>query len=713
MLWLLLKKGLYMPSKVSKFIYLCIILGTISFALYTAIFKNGNYVHEYITRNNDVGSYRLYGGNEYEEEIIVSNSYMRLKGLVIPIEDVCLSDGDSVKVTFAGNEYEYRNDIFDALDGLSIPIDTSNEKELLRIEILGDSNSWIDISKNSQTRNVYIEKTYYVDQLEDNHILFYLFVSLLVICVLYETIVLVFKAQVFADKRNFFVVSAIIFFSICLRDITLVINPQEFAEQIGTAFYFGTRGTLWQAATTPEAGYSALGKRLIGWFVCKTEFGRIHFVGITNLLVALASALSCGMIANYAFCKENAYESRIVGFLVAIYIPIIALACDSNYLFIDIGYWGFIYILLLWLKGDEYKRSSVGYFADCLIIAIICMTQGHFVMFIPVALVHLLVSRSKTRFVDIAVIIGGGGQMFFSLRANAVGIWLHNETAIQFAKGVLRELGKVSLRVWGITPNNRVSIYLGVVETLILVVIFAVTCMRWVKKRDEDLISSAILIGLIGVEIIFLAITSPTYLESRYLKSRYEMFLIVTIVLLEIKFFTKLVKKEQLVIMGIAVLMIIGTRDELIYDYYNAWSVTTRIGDWKHVAERIEKNDSYFIKLDPLNWTYKNYNYRASEEVASATPLLELNECRDVFAVYAMNNDISRNIVLRIYDNENVIHEYEKVSPDIKEYMTFYFERIDDVNRIEFYDKNSNELLHMEDVCVCYIDDDYEFVLRP
>ena len=126
MLWLLLKKGLYMPSKVSKFIYLCIILGTISFALYTAIFKNGNYVHEYITRNNDVGSYRLYGGNEYEEEIIVSNSYMRLKGLVIPIEDVCLSDGDSVKVTFAGNEYEYRNDIFDALDGLSIPIDTSN-----------------------------------------------------------------------------------------------------------------------------------------------------------------------------------------------------------------------------------------------------------------------------------------------------------------------------------------------------------------------------------------------------------------------------------------------------------------------------------------------------------------------------------------------------------------------------------------------------------
>ena len=114
-----------------------------------------------------------------------------------------------------------------------------------------------------------------------------------------------------------------------------------------------------------------------------------------------------------------------------------------------------------------------------------------------------------------------------------------------------------------------------------------------------------------------------------------------------------------------------------------------------------------------MNWTYKNYNYRASEEVASATPLLELNECRDVFAVYAMNNDISRNIVLRIYDNENVIHEYEKVSPDIKEYMTFYFERIDDVNRIEFYDKNSNELLHMEDVCVCYIDDDYEFVLRP
>ena len=700
-------------TKLFKYIKACVMVVVCFFLSYTIIVKNGNSDYNYCTKNDSVESYVLSAGECYEEIILANSDDMSLQKLWIELDDVSMSDSDQFRISLGDIDYVYTLDELNDSKVIELYFSGEDANIDLFLELCGKTNSRISLVRSTQTQGIYVGKEYSVNQLERHSFLYYFMLTLLVVAILFEVIVICFYPNLMNDSFHQLVTALIIFLLISLRDITLVVNPQEFAEQIGTGFYWGTNAGLVEALTTTEAGYCAMGYRLISWLVCRTRFGRIHFVEITNIFLTSYIALCCSMVTRVRLFKEKIEDNKAIVFLTALYVPMIALSCDSNFLFIDIGYWGFFIILCLWLRGNEYKRKWYGYVFDFGIIALSCLTKGHFVMLIPVAIVHLFMSKTKTRWIDTAILFGGLAQLAITARGNAVSMWTKENTIVQLIKGAFKELGKVSLRVWGVVPKIKVAAYLGIIESVILLVVFGILFARWYKSKDEELLVSMLLIGLAFVEIVFLLITSFSYSGDRYLKSRYEMFLIVTTIFLYLRMFAAVINEKSFFI-SMSLLMFLGIIDEYKADYYKAWSVTTRISDWHMVAKNVEEDDAYFIKLDPSTWTYRNYNKGASESVCDALPTAIFEERLDVLAVYAMNRDLSRDIALRLYFEDGNIMEVKKTSSDIKEYMTFYLDApVKGVERVEFFDYDSKENIYIKDVCVCYLYDDYKFILRP
>lgn len=699
-------------TKLFKYIKACMMVVVCFFLSYTIIVKNGNSNYNYCTKNDSLESYVLSAGECYEEIILANSDDMSLQKLWIELNDVSMSDSDQFHISLGDIDYVYNLDELNDSKVIELYFSGEDANIDLFLELCGKTNSRISLVRSTQTQGIYVGKEYSVNQLERHSFLFYFMSTLLVVAILFEVIVICFYPNLMNDSFHQLVTALIIFLLISLRDITLVVNPQEFAEQIGTGFYWGTNAGFVEALTTTEAGYCAMGYRLISWLVCRTQIGRIHFVEITNFILVSYIALCCSMIMKLRLFKARSSINRAITFLTALYVPMIALSFNSNFLFIDIGYWGFIIIICIWLQGSEYTRKWYAYTFDFVIVGLSCLTKGYFVVLIPAAIVHFVMSKTKTRLNDIAIVVGGLFQLAISISGNAVSMWSNKNTVIQFIKCGFKELGKVSFRVWGIVPKTKVAGYFGVVECFMLLAVFCVLWVRWRKAEEEETLVNMLIIGLIFCEIVFFLITLSAYSVDDYQKIRYEMFLIVTTIFFYLRMLG-VVLNEKGAFVCISILMLLGITDEYRIDYYNAGHVTTRICDWEAVSKHIEEN-VYFIKLDPSDWKYRNYNERASEKVCDALPTALFEERLDVLAVYAMNRDLSRDIALRLYFEDGNIMEVKKTSSDIKEYMTFYLDApVKGVERVEFFDYDSKENIYIKDVCVCYLDDDYKFILRP
>lgn len=700
-------------------VILFILLLSISCAIfYTIIYVNGNYRYEYTTDNESDDVYRITQGKDYQDEIIIYDEQMKLKEIRIYIESKHLSDKDIVRFQFGKEIVDYTKTDEDTV--VSIPVIESYDntyKGDLSIRIIGDNSSWIEIKADSQTKKGYIEKKYEVDQLESGRLRFRIFFILLIISNMFLIFIVVFYDD--ASKILLYILaSTVLFLAISIRDVTLVINPQAFAEQIGTAYYWSIHGSFLDSILSTEAGYCAMGLRIWSYLICLTRWGRIHYVQLTNIVLVITSACSCGFFINSDFgLKRN---NRILAYLFITYIPLIALACDSNFLYIDLGYWGYMIILYFWLNSSEALKNKYVQLCMCIIIAIFCASKGHYVMFIPVATFHFFMTREREKkHIDIAVFIGGLFQLIMSARSDAVSSWTSSNIIHPkyMARMFMIEIGKVAFRAFGIIIYDELLILIIGMALFICISVYALISFRdYLIKGNNESLNRLMICILIFVTNAFLDITGNWFTNvDKYLKSRYEMFLIVTYIYLVFYIFARNRYNINLqIIVVLTALLSMGIYDEYKNDYYNAWNVTDRITDWKKIADKLVDETTYFIKLDPSNWEYINYNQNASELIYSDTTRLDGLESKEIIAVYAYNNDITKNILLRIKYLDGNVKSIGKVSSDIKTYMTYYMEPFEkNVDYIEFYDEATGMPIYISECSVCYVDPNYQFSLRP
>ncbi|MGN0428165.1 MAG: hypothetical protein ACI4F0_10220 [Agathobacter sp.] len=700
------------------------ILWTIAFFLvtfsiyYVTIIEHGNAVKHYVTTNESEVSIRLQQGDVFKQNVVINNEYLELQAISIEVIDCNFGENDYVLVSFLGEVYKYYQN--EGVGKVEIPVVESADCEAEIIIQVFSESGWIDLKMDPVTESVYLEKSYDVQQLTHIGKIWYGLFTILFWIVVLVMIYLIIWKEYEGKALYLFLMMLELFLAISLRDVTLILNPQAFAEQIGTHYYHSVHSGILQSMFTTEAGYCAAGKRLIAYLVCLTKFGRMHYVLITNIVLVFSAAFSCGLYINFDwnFGKDN----RKIGYVLSLYLIMIALACSSNFLYIDQGYWGFPIILYMFLKKDMESMNRKTYVLALIISVIFCITQGHYAMLLPYSLIYVIVNKKmRNRIYGVCIASGAFLQFVISYFAGDTSGWENND--IFNLKGYVSsfyvELTKVFARIWGI---NNIGYINAISICIIMVILFGFTLYLFLQRRNaqiKTIIDSNIILlwMLLGIEVGFMHITSPSFIyrNNQYLKSRYELFLIITMIVLVVcmggiiyKFFNT----EKLKVIMCSVILILitcGCVDEYRYNYYGNDYVTDRVTDWENTASYIVDNDYYFAKLDPYEWGYTNYYYFAREKDGPIE-----DEQSDIIAVFVNNVDISRKICIRMRDSEgDTLCDMRSTSANNKSHVCFYFdEPVNDVAEIEFYDMESGDRLYLGDYTFAIRDFENVFIPR-
>ncbi|NLL79618.1 MAG: hypothetical protein GX234_07495 [Clostridiales bacterium] len=504
--------------------------------------------------------------------------------------------------------------------------------------------------------------------------------------------------------------------AMAVRDVTFLCSPEPFAEQIGTHFYYATHYSLLECILTKEAGYMHFIKRIVSWFVAQSDWGKIHYVVLTNFVTLLVAAMGCSIMMLW----EYQYRERIGVYIGILYIPLVLLDKSSNFFYINIGYWGIFFLFYFLFLGKLEKLSRGAYALVIMLSVLFCMTQGQFVCFIPLCFIFMFLKKGRYRILHGCVVVAALSQLVMTLGTPGGRAWNHNEGLIQLLEGCFLEFPKIFYRIWGIDIWR----YEESVTTVLIIIsyFFAIGMgILILQSKNAWWREIAFAVYLLGAtSIAFLGFTTPAMLDIQYYgKDRYEMFGILSIYLCMFLFVWKVrevtkLKWSSTICFGVMLLLFVnGINAEREIRYYDKAWVTDALCDWKNVSKYVANADSYYIRVNPENWRFSAYYENIEEEIIETSDAKkEIHSDTPLVSVYLFRTDVSEPLGIRVYgEKNNLLIEKEQTTSDVRRFTGFLFdEPVSEAKYIEFYRVATGEKAVMDSAVYSYTVGNKSFV---
>lgn len=689
----MVQKIMSINNKIFNIGFSIILLGFTVFLFKTVVFDNNLYA-EYQDENKVYDYYRLSANDTLETEIVVANEWMELKKSEIYIADLkTVSEEDCLYVLRGEDRQKIR---FSDLAGyttveiapakkINAKRSKNEERETIEVAVVCAEDSWIRIGCN-QDKSLAVKKTYDVCQLSENEKQVYdVFAALLWGCSVGFVILLVWFPKI-PSLVCFSFTALILFLAIAVRDVSFLFSPEPFAEQIGTHFYFGTHTGLLQSIFTKEAGYIHFIKRVFAWLVVQSKWGGINYVLITNFFTLLVQAMGCALFMLVP--KER--EERVLAYVAILYIPMVLLNNVSNFFYIDIGYWGIFYLLFFMFFYNLESISKVKYGIILFIVVSFCLTQGHFVCFIPLASLVAVSKRGRKRVLCGGIVIASLVQLCLTLTTQTGRNWRKDIEVEELCAGIFHEIPKVFYRIWGVNLwgqcGQEMRSFLIVLAYAVLFALIIIAVKRY--KSNEvywETVIGSIILGVTSV--VFLGITAPYFLEvGRYDKGRYEMFAIVAFYMcfvLLIMGASKKIGREYSVTgrrMGWILLVLMcshGVSEEINNNKYEKRYIQDFLCDWRNISRYVQGHENYYIRINPENWSFSAYYKNVSEEIIETTgEKKEISGSTPLVSVYLTRTDLSEPLGIRVYGKgNNLLVEKEQTTSAVRKFTGFLFEK--------------------------------------
>ena len=685
-----------------KILYTVLLL-VLTFSVFRVIVFNNNLYEEYQNEVDMDSWMTLQDGDSEEADIVVRNESMTLEKVEIFIGNLkSVDSNDYVELEGMGiNRKIYFSEIDPNTPYSVEPANIQEERETLHIKVQCAPKSWIEMRENKQGE-IALQKTYRVCQLDQTGRMVY---EVLVVLLFISTIVLIFFLVWYPNISRygyFALMTGQLLCAMAVRDVTFLCSPEPFAEQIGTHFYYATHYSILECILTKEAGYMHFIKRIVAWFVAQSDWGKMHYVVVTNFvtLLVIAMASSIGVLR----CERQ--EEKILAYISGLYIPLVLLDAVPNFFYIDIGYWG-IFFLFYFLFLGKLEKLSRGAFAVVIVLcASFCLTQGQFVCFIPLCFIFMFWKKGRYRILHGCVVVAALIQLGMSLGTPGGRAWDKYEGFIQLCKGCFLEFPKIFYRIWGIDIWQYKE---GVTTVLIIIAYLFVIGMGILvlRSKNKGLREISLAVYLLGaISLGFMGITTPHMLEKgRYDKGRYEMFLIVVIymaICVFLVYLNRAYSGKWHGIFGIVVMVVAcmgGIKEESDGRYYDKRYVMDLLCDWKNVAGYVINSDSYYIRIDPEEWPWSAYFENITEEIIETADVKkEIHGDTPLVSVYLFRTDISEPLGIRVYgEKDNLLIEKEQTTSAVRKFTGFLFdEPVQNARYVELYYLDTGEKLVMD-----------------
>ncbi len=479
---------------------------------------------------------------------------------------------------------------------------------------------------------------------------------------------------------------------------SLSYNPQIWAEQGSNYLFYAYNKTFAQNIWKDDAGYLVWLPRLIA-LLFSALASPYWFIVICNLIALMLIAFFVSFINHHSLRILIASDEQ--RFFISLILGLCVLPHYEIFTYINFSYIGFLFITFL-LFADKESLSNVQYIFCSVLVALLCISKFHFVLFMPFFIGFMIYHQRCSQKRSMQFYIPSLCTMLIQLLYVAISMKYTDSPANEYTmidlgfKGlVITILRGILLYFTAYSTHFRFLYYMPLVHLagLIVLAYFAYLIISSYKKQQicAKIFLSIIICNLIALSFALMAslnqfsVIKSIFLYNAPYSFGRQGFVIYDLVYLAIIIFLLNVKQlswpnikpaKNILLFTLIAFITCTTMPKTLYRD----SHSIGLSDWKNLHVLL-KNEKYYIPANPPEWglahgIYKGISfykkYEADKGILNITDIADLQ--KKLAALIVQYPGETKLHAIAYNKNGQKIAQAEMLSDPKKDYKYLLFE---------------------------------------